>query len=109
METSPEEKTQHQLSERLEENQGRMAFKIEAKRRECLGRVVSSAKRSVRYLLKRHPLDQTIGAPGRSEQRHSQETSGRSQSGWLVVNGKSNVEVAIWTSDMVCQTAVVKV
>lgn len=52
---SLEEKTQHKLSERLEENQGRVTFKIEAERRECLGRVVSSAEKSVRL-----PLDQTM-------------------------------------------------
>lgn len=57
---SPEEKTQHKLSERLEESQGRVTFKIEVKRRECLGRVVSSAERSVRYTLKRRPLDQAM-------------------------------------------------
>lgn len=57
---SPEEKTQHKLSERLEENQGRVTFEIEAEKRECLGRVVISAERSVRYVLKRLPLDQTM-------------------------------------------------
>lgn len=52
---SLEEKTQHKLSESSEENQGMVTFKIEAERRECLVRVVSSAERSVRL-----PLDQTM-------------------------------------------------